>query len=117
MIEDATKLILPDPANIGRGATKIGEAGDGIGDRSARHFGCRAHRRIDFARAIEVHQRHGAAHGADLLQKCVIDVSQHVDDGIADAEQLDGMIHNNSRAAKNRRIAYHRRIGSACDLK
>ncbi len=91
VIENGAELVCFDLADVGGRAAEIGKAGDRICNRAARHFRRRPHLRVEFARLLFIDQRHRAGHGADVFEEVVFDVSEYVDDGVADAEKLDGM--------------------------
>ncbi len=86
MIENCAELIVPDPADVGRRATEIGEIGNGVGNRATGHFGCRAHHRVDFVSALLVDQCHRASHDADLIEEIILNVGEDIDDRVADTE-------------------------------
>ena len=89
MIEDLAELVVPDATDVRGAAAEVRESRDGIRDGAAGHLGGRAHHLVDLVRTPFVDQVHRAGDDADLLDDFVIDVRQHVNDSVADAEELD----------------------------
>ncbi len=86
VVEDAAELVVADPADVGCRAAEIGKARDRIGHGATRHLRRRPHHVVDLLRAILVDQRHRARFRADDLEEVVVDVGEHVDDSVADAQ-------------------------------
>jgi hypothetical protein len=71
-----------------RAGAETGNTDDGIGRGPARHLDRRAHRVIDRLRAPLIDQCHGALAHAVRQQKIVVRAGNHIDDGIADAQDI-----------------------------
>ena len=80
--------IVLDLADEGRARAERGEPDDGVGGRAARHFDGRTHGLVDRFGARLVDQRHGAFVHALLEQKILLGAGDHIDDRIADAENV-----------------------------
>ena len=85
MIKNFAELVVMNMADVGRVATQVGESGDRVGDRATRHFLRRAHFVVDLTGAIFINQVHGAPVSANFGYKIVLDMSEDINDGIADA--------------------------------
>ncbi len=81
-------LVVLDLADIGGSRAEIGDADNGVGGRSARHFGRRAHVAIDRGRAGLVDQRHAAFGHAVAVQKSLVGLHQHIENRITDPENV-----------------------------
>ena len=88
MREGAAEIVALDPAHKGAAAAKARQPDDGIGGRAAGDFDGRAHGVIDRLGARLVDQRHAAFVHALLEQKVVLGAGDHVNNGIADAENV-----------------------------
>ena len=81
-------LVVPDLADIGGARAEIGDADDGVGRRAAGHFGRRPHVAVDRSGARLVDQRHAALGHAVAGQKALVGLHQHVENRIADPENV-----------------------------
>ena len=86
MIEDFTKLIVANLANVSRSATQICESRNCVGDRTTGHFCCRAHPRINVVCLILVDKCHRPQWCSYRIQEGVIHVREHINNSVADAE-------------------------------
>ena len=86
MNENLTQLIVGNPSDVGGIAAQVGKVGNRIGDRPAGHLGGRSHHLVNFVRPSFVDQRHRSPWCPDAVKQVVIDMGQHVHNGIADAE-------------------------------
>jgi hypothetical protein len=93
VIEDLAQLVVTNAPDVGSAAAQVGEPGNGVRHRAARHLGCRPHQFVDLVRALLVDQVHRAGHHAELLDDVVIDVRKHVNDGVTDTEKLNVVAH------------------------
>ena len=89
MREGAAELVVLDLADEGRARAEARDADDGVGGRAAGDLHRRPHGVIDRLRARLVDQRHRALAHAVLEQKVVFGAGDHVDDGVADAEDVE----------------------------
>ena len=89
VIEDLAELVVPDAADVCGAPTEIRESGDSVSDGAAGHFGGRAHHLVYLVRAPFVDQVHRSWDDTDPFDELMVDVRQHVDNRVADAEKLD----------------------------
>ena len=89
VIEDSAELIVAHLANVSRGTTEIGEARNRIGHGTARHLGRRSHLVVNFVCSVPVDKRHRARFCANVAEEIRIDMGEHVDNCVADAEELN----------------------------
>ena len=88
MAEDLAQLVGRDLANEGALRAQRGHAGQRIGRGTARNLGRAAHGVVEFLRPIGVDQGHPALGKAQLLDQIVCAGSHHIDNGIADGEDV-----------------------------
>ena len=81
-------LVVLDLADIGGAGAEAGQADDGVGGGAAGHFGGLAHIGVDRRGARLVDQRHAALGHAVLDQKIVFRPHQHVEQRVADGEDV-----------------------------
>ena len=81
-------LVVLDLADIGGTRAQAADADDGVGGRAARDFRRRAHVGIDRGGPRLVDQGHAALGHAVLGQKGFIGPDQHVEQRVADAENV-----------------------------
>ena len=86
--EGAAEFVVLHLADEGRARSEARHADDGVGGRAARAFHRRAHRLVDLLRTRLVDQRHGAFVHALSHQKIVLGAGDHVDNGVADADDV-----------------------------
>ena len=93
MRERLAERVVLHLADEGRARAEARDARDGIRRRAAGNLGRRPHRGIDRLRARLVDQRHRALVHAVLDEEIVLGAGDHVDDGVADAEDIVGGRH------------------------
>ena len=78
--------------------------GDGVGGRAAGDLARRPHAAVELDRAGGVDQLHDALLDAVRGEEVVLDVGDHVDKGVADADHLVGLGHRffSSKAQRSR---------------
>ena len=81
-------LVILDLADIGGAGAEVRQPDNGVGGRAARHFGGLAHIGIDRRGARFVDQRHAALRHAVLHQEVVFRPHQHVEQRVADGEDV-----------------------------
>ena len=86
--EGAAELVVLDLADEGAAPAEARDADDRVGGRAARNLHRRSHRVVDRLRARLVDQRHAALGHALLDQEIVVGAREHIDDGVADAENV-----------------------------
>ena len=86
--EGLAELVVLDLADEGRARAEARDADDGVGGRAAGLLDRLAHRRVDRLRARLVDQRHAALVHALLDEEIVLGAGDHIDDGVADAENV-----------------------------
>jgi len=86
--ERGAELVVLDLADIGRSRAEIGDADNGIGGRSARHFGRRTHVPIDRGRTGLVDQRHAAFGHAVAIQKSIVGLHQDIENRVTNPENV-----------------------------
>ena len=88
MAERAAELIVLDLADERAAPAQARKPDDGIGRRAAGDFDRRTHRVVNRFRARLVDQRHGALVHALFEQEVFLGAGDHIDDRIADAENV-----------------------------
>ena len=88
MGKGAAEHVVLDLADEGRTRAERRQADDGIGRRAAGDFDRRTHGVVDRLRARLVDQRHRAFVHALFEQKIFLGAGDHIDDRIADAENV-----------------------------
>ena len=83
-----------DPADEGGLQPQRAGAGDGVGDRPAWRLMAFLHRGIEHFGPVRFDQLHDALLDPHMGQEVVIVLRDHVDDGIADADELIGLGHS-----------------------
>ena len=86
--EDPAQLVVAHLADEAGRAAEGRNAGHGVGRRPARGLRSRAHGRVELDGAFVVDERHGATRQTELLDEIVLFGADHVDDGIADADDV-----------------------------
>jgi hypothetical protein len=86
--EDAAEPVLLHLAHERRPRPETRHPHDGVGGRAARDFNRRAHGVVDRGRPGLVDQRHGALAHAMPDQEVVLGARDHVDNGIANADNV-----------------------------
>ena len=86
---DIPEKIVAHLADIGAGAAERGKAGHRVARRPARALDRRPHHRIERLGARGVDQRHRPFDERLFRQKCVIGMGDDVDNGIADADDVN----------------------------
>ncbi|MGY4328810.1 hypothetical protein ACVWWG_003227 [Bradyrhizobium sp. LB7.2] len=81
-------LVVLDLADIGGARPQAADADDGVGSRAARNFRRRSHVVVDGGGPRLVDQGHAALGHAVLAQKGFIGLDQHVEQRVADAENV-----------------------------
>ena len=105
MREHAAKLIILDLADESRARAEARDADDGVGGRAAGNLHRRPHRVVDRLRPRLVDQLHAALVHVLLDQEIVLGARKHVDNGVADAENVEaGGGHGISRAGRARAL-------------
>ena len=93
MGEDVAKLIVAHLADIGGGTTKRGDSGNRVGGGAARDFLGRAHVGIKLAGAFNIDELHDALLNTIVLEKGIVDMGEHIDNRIADANHGKRLAH------------------------
>ena len=104
MLENEAKLIFRDLTDEGGTAAHRGDAGHGIGRRSAGHLAGDTHRRVKFVRLCRRKQLHRAFRQPVRDQEFVIATGDDVDDRISHGNDIE------------RRIGHERVAGSPCGI-
>ena len=85
---EGADLVGLDLADEGGAGAETGDADDGVGAGAAAHLGRRAHILVDRGGAGLVDQRHAALGHAVAGEKALIGLHQHVENRIADPENV-----------------------------
>ena len=86
--ENRPQLVIAHPADEGRLAAQLGNAGQGVGGGTTGGFQSRAQAGVKpFGRNL-IDQGHGALAQAMFLKEAVVGLDQHVHDGVADADHI-----------------------------
>ena len=85
---EAADLVVLDLADEGGAGAETGKADDGVGAGAAAHLGRRAHVLVDRGGAGLVDQRHAALGHAVAGEKTLVGLHQHVENRIADPENV-----------------------------
>ena len=104
------QLVRCNLADEAGAATQRGDASRGVARRSAANLVRRPHVRIEPLRLLGVDQPHRAFDQAFARQEIVVGIGDHIDDGIADAQDIEARVgHSTLRgnSGKARRLAAH----------
>jgi hypothetical protein len=96
---DVAELVARHLADEGGAAAERGEARGRVAGRSAAEFAPRPHRAVEPLRFGLVDQAHRALGQALLGQEGVSGIGNHVDDGIADRQHINGFFVHRGRLA------------------
>ncbi len=88
--EHRTELIVEDLADVGGLPAEAGDAGNGVGGRPPGGLDPSAHGCVQRLCSGDVDERHRAPHQVVLGDEVLGLMAQHVDEGIADADDIDG---------------------------
>ena len=88
--EGRAEAIAAELADIGALAAERGDPGDAVGDRAARAFAAGDHLGVKRLGLAGIDQRHGAFVEALAREEGVVDLDQHVDNRITDADDIEG---------------------------
>ena len=88
--EHRAQLIVEHSPDVGGLAAEAGDAGDGVGGRSARRLDARSHRRVELVGPFGVDEGHRPLDQAVGLDELVGLVGEHVDEGVADPHDVEG---------------------------
>ena len=91
--ENLAELIIGDLPDKRALVTQRRQPRERVRGRTARDFACRTHAAIQRNRGIAVDQAHRAAFEAFAREKLEVGVGNHVDDGIADRDDVVGGLH------------------------
>jgi len=86
---DLPEEVVAHLADIGTRAAERGEARHRITDRAARNLDCRPHDLIERLGPWRVDQGHRSLDEPFASEKLLIGMGDHVDDGIADADNVE----------------------------
>ncbi len=111
MGEDPAERIPADLADITRPALEGGDSGDGVGSRAAGDLDRRAHGRVEGLGPLGVDQGHGPFAEPVLREEGLLGMGQHVDDGIADADDVEERFGHGRLQVLSRRIRPKNRGG------
>jgi hypothetical protein len=90
--EDLAQLVVLHPADEGGVAAKRSDAGNSVGHRTTGHLNRRPHRSIEALGIGLIDEPHGALDETLDNEEVVVDARQHIDDGVADAEDIVGAV-------------------------
>ena len=80
--------VIGDAADESRRQAKVAQPRDGVADRAAGRLGALGHRGIKLFGAVAVDQLHDALFDAHRGQEFIVALRDHIDDGVADADNL-----------------------------
>ena len=86
---DLAEEVVAYLADIGTPPAKRGEAGHGVAHRSARDLDRRPHQRVERLGPLGIDQGHRPLDERLACEKRVVSAGDHVDNGIADADDID----------------------------
>ena len=90
--EDAAQLVVAHLADEGAAPAERSQPRHGVGRRAARDLDRRAHGGVERLGARAVDQGHGALGQVLGLEEGLVGLGQHVDDGVADADDVEGLV-------------------------
>jgi hypothetical protein len=90
---EAAQSVVAHPADEGRGQPQIADPRQRVRDRAAGRLGAVLHRAIKHLAAFALDQLHDALLDPHEIEKAVVALGQHVDDGVADTDNLVGLGH------------------------
>ena len=86
--EDAAELIVEHAPDVRGAAAEIGDPCDGVRHRATGHLRGRPHLPVKLLGALLIDEHHGAPGYADAREELIVDMREHVNDSIADSEDL-----------------------------
>jgi hypothetical protein len=95
--EDRAELVVAHPPHEGTPPAERGQPRQRVGGRSAGDLHARAHRRVQRVGPLGVDQLHRALHQTVAIEEAVVGVGDHVDEGVADADDVERFLHGASR--------------------
>ena len=90
--KDRAKLIIPHPADEGGPATKLGNAGQGVGRRSTGGFEARPTGGVEPLGLALINEGHGALGEGVIGEKAVVGLDQNINDGVADGHDIKALV-------------------------
>ncbi|NDH84978.1 MAG: hypothetical protein EBY65_08990, partial [Acidimicrobiia bacterium] len=90
--EDLAKLVVTDLADVGRPAAEAGDTGHRVGRRAARGLDTGWHCGIERCRPLRIDEGHRSLHQTMPIEKVLRDRRDHVDDGVAHPDDIEGKI-------------------------
>ena len=89
---DLAEKIVANLADIGPAAAERGDAGHRVADRAARDLDRRPHHPIERLGARRVDQGHRPLDQPFAFEKRLVGMGDHIDDGIADADDIEARL-------------------------
>ena len=86
--EHLAELVVADLADVRRPPAEAGDAAHRVGRRPAAHLDRRAERAVELEGPLGVDQRHRALDELVLVEERVVGVGDHVDERVADADDV-----------------------------
>ena len=86
--EHPAQFVVADLADVRRRAPERGDATHRVGRRAATHLDRAAQRLVDLQRPVGVDQGHRALHQVVASDECIVGMSNHIDQGIADPDDV-----------------------------
>ena len=103
MGEDLAKLVVTDLADVGRPAAEAGDTGHRVGRRAARRLDTGWHCGIERCRPLRIDEGHRSLDQTMLIEKVLRHRRDHVDDGVAHPDDIEGKIGIARNSGSNRR--------------
>ena len=91
--KDPPQLIVAHPTNKARPAAQLGNPGQGVGSGATRGFKARSNAGVEALGLGFVHQGHGALGEFEVVDQVVVGLHQHVNDGVANADDVVALFH------------------------
>jgi len=79
-------LIIANLADVRAAATKIGKPGNSIRYGTTGHFSRRSHLQVNIVCLVFIDECHRTERRTDSIEKGLVDVCEHINNCIADAE-------------------------------
>ena len=86
--EDAAELIVEHAPDVRGAAAEIGDPRNGVRDGAAGHLRGRPHLPVKLLSALLIDEHHGAPRYADAREELIVDMRQHINNSVADSEDL-----------------------------
>ena len=110
--EHPAQLVVAHLADVGGAAPEAGDATHRVGGRAAAHLDRRTERPVQLDGAFGLDQRHRSLHEVVLPEELVAGVGDHVDERVADADDVVGRCVGRRRGCRSTDVSMDASIGA-----